>query len=397
MNNRLEELLKKSKPSNVENKKHKETLRRELLNSKHFEKKSGLKVFLTKEIILGLSAVVILVIVFSTNIFKSNNAELDSILSGLTTNYAGFTLPGMTSNYNSQLDLYNKKNEPINFTLEQTIDYSDNNYHSLVKDVITGETLYEIMLLDGEKYEMRNPKIKFLNTDVNRRGKMIFLKKENTIDLKDSITITIQDQENANHRNFLHSAYLSVERSILTHNEMKLNYKPQTIHEINPETNFTEYLKTNPYDIYNSLVSADSIEFVEKIQDNEKYNVVRLVKPMSRREFKAILIKLDNDSLKTDEMLDKIIQGDSSYLEWILTSNDTQNFSSKNFDIHLPKKVMTVYISNDYNINKCRFSIKRNEAEVNLASVSFENHTRKPLTKDSFNPKHFNLVKVDNM
>ena len=391
--NKIEDILKKAvPPSDIDNEK-KQQLRRELLNSKHFEKK-GLLDFLfgQKYILAGVFTVLIAVLIL---VNLNQQVTIDELRQKTNTQYAGFVNSTNYSSFNNDLALFGTDNSEIKFKVEQVVDPVTKNTYIKIFDDKGMEELDELIIKGDNIYRNENPKIKTVGTVsalTNKRLKIIVI--------DDSITagsnLTFLSKEN-DHTPFLSGAssngYIVYNKPVKINDEIP-HYKSEPFYqEVPKEVDIDKYFRTSPIDIANEIDTAKNIEVIGNEFDSyssEEYQLIQISREINHKIVAAYEIILSQiDSLKNYdikvESLDSVTKVKlNEKTSWSFVEGDS---------LTAYKELKTISLSaTNGEIKKVRFAILKNDKKITLSEIRFNQQSQVSADTSLFNHKKHGLI-----
>lgn len=393
MNKKIEEILKKTSPPSEIDESKKHQLRRELLNSKRYQKnKFSIGV---KYVLPGFVAAVIAVFVIVTLI--NQPITLDELRQKVNTQYAGFAQPASLASFQNDLSLYGTDNEKVKLKLEQVYDPSSKNYHVIVFDEQKLEELDQLIIKDNELYRTENPKIKTIGTlsALSQKKLQVFI-------LDDSSNIPAElkflgSQQNGNqfisHRS--KNGYLVYQKPVAVGGEIPSYKSEQFYKEIPHEVDVDKYFRANPVDLAEEINESSDAELLTGEIDeeySEKLQVIRIKRDFNESlasAYKVVLNKIDSLKLidvstSVSDTAQKKNLGRS--IKWSFTNGD----SLKSY-----KELKTILVSAETGeIKEVRFAVQKDDIKINLSEVKFREQSVIPANQSKFDPQKHNLVYV---
>jgi hypothetical protein len=317
---KLKELLNKTDPPEIDLPKHRADLRRSLLTSDKFERNFLFRILPARELMLGGVVSVIISAIILFNIFSNTPVDRESLLEPIKQNYAGFFAPGNINYFNSGLTIFGENNESLDVGVEKWIDKTNDRYNLVVKDIVTGEILDEIIITDGVLYKMDNPRLQAYNTAGTLRKVVLQMTKDmvkehhHTGDSgKFIITAQVDDELGL----LENSGLIFYHTSPNVSNEVNINDPSINSMKVNTSVNLNEYYRDNPLDILSELSSADSIEYKGTFTDEisgEDYTEIILKSDISIKEVRQIFVRLQ-DSVETISGVDTTVPAQFKYIQ----------------------------------------------------------------------------------
>ena len=397
--NKVEDILKKVTPPSEIDQTKKQQLRRELLNSKHFEKKSLWSLlFGNKYILAGVFVLLIAVVIFLT--VNENQVTIDNLRQKSNAYYASSVHAASFASFNNDMSIYGSNQSEVRLNVEQVYDPYTKQLYIKVNDEKRIEELDEIIITDAGIYRMENPKIKTVgtvSTSSNRKmhvfvlddsaqtpAKLELLKKDESID-----------------KFFQHSpefGYLVYEKPVKTNGEIpKYSSKP-FYQEVPKEVDIDKYFRTNPVELADEINSSNTAEYIGDDFDefsSQNVNLVQLTRDIDGSIVKAYEIVLSKiDSLQNYE----ITLNHADSITKLKVGGDI-NWSSIDRDsLTSYKELKTIsFASETGEITKVKFAIIKGDVKINLSEIRFTKQSTCPADTSIFNYKKHGLVYAGNM
>jgi hypothetical protein len=147
---KIEEILKKSKPEKIEISESKAKLRRELLNSNHFAKKTFWNKFLSFKFALRALAIITVIFVLLISDFTPREISAKDIINKVDDMYFKSTVPGKVNYSEGVCVVYGDNQQTVNFKFENWRDPKAGKTKFIRKDLQTNEII-DLKIRDGVK------------------------------------------------------------------------------------------------------------------------------------------------------------------------------------------------------------------------------------------------------
>lgn len=400
---KIEKLLKSVDLPNKISVDHKNKLRRELLNSAHFEKgNSIMSLFKIERIAGGIIALALMIFIFMPNSEKVNNVK--DIISLTNQHYAGFLKSGYQSNFNNEVKINGKKSEVLVLKIHQVIDHINSKYRLTAFDG-SNEVKLDDYIIDGDKvYRSNNNKLHYKNTtssfaDFNTEiSYTVTVNSDAVCDsmqlmVADSLKINVGDSTKGKiiikklSTNAANDEAFIVYQGKVNNNSEISNLKPFYF-PVDKKINVVKYFKANPVDIMLSLSEKDSINMFD--QDYEGGNgikcvIVQRTEKITRKKIKDLAKELDsinqNNTIVQIEFLDTV----KKQLELVLDGLDLDEKLESIEKIRINPENGEIY--------GVVYEIKRNGKKLKLSEISFNDQRLVKNRSNDFNiSEEFSLL-----
>ncbi len=392
----LESILKNSSPEKEQNTEHKNSLRRELLNSNKFGEPVLSKILTSKKLVYTLPTTVMIVLLYLLVYQTGVSPAKEQIINSMNAAYAGFTSPENIFASQSKLVLSTVNDGQLNFKVTSKYDPASKSLLVETSNLKTGELIHRSLKINGKIYVLADPILQFYNT-AGRRSKHIIAFSAST----DSISIdSIRGRlSNINRMSVLDNreAYIKIKPPQNDSSEMVEKLKSDLLVKIFPETNFNEYIFNTPLHILDELNTyRDSVKL---INDDDKHFWFELRSEMSMVELRSLAIDLSADSTINANVViknldsSKSLPDDSTNLTWIFDMIDSGNTFPKKLRAALPDKVKLVKINKaSHQIDEINYSVRKDTKKLKLASMQFNSTSSLQTNPDYFDPVKLGLV-----
>lgn len=389
-NKKLEQLLNKAKLGTEINSEHKRNLRRELLNSKNFNKKPFFKNKFVYASALSLIILIIFILPFDSNIHQ---IKAEDVIDRLETVYAGYSLPDKLNTFNGGLKIYGTKQDEINFNVQRVIDFENSRYRLTLISNTDKETLDDYIIENGDVYRTASPKIEIVNTFFQTDYSKMSIPFDNHFTQQDSsvkgirvfkFQAKLDDAESD-------PSFIVYRNSNLSGSDINNKLTEQKF-EVPKEINLQEYLRINPVDIVGKIRTKEN-NFVKQYFDdhlNQEIFVLESISDFSMHD-KMIFISSeeinDSDTMYFNKTVTKEYKLD------LFGENDsnrhTITFVDSLLKSHLKKrnikKIETIKIeASSGRIVQLNISIRKDGKERPLSEITFEGENN-----ITFSPKIF--------
>ena len=393
--NKIEEILKKAAPPPDIDSEKKYQLRRELLNSKHFEKKNLLHFLLRPKLILA--GIFILLVAVLTVVNFNKKVTIDELRKKVNSQYAGFINGANFSSFENDLTLFGFDDKKINLKVGQVIDPATNNFYIKIYDEQKLEELDKLVIKNKNVYRSENPKIKTVGTVSSLSNKTL------QVFIIDDSAQTEGDLTFLNKGKYIdkfipHSpskGYIAYNKPVKMNEEISRYKLEPFYHEVPKEVDLDKYFRTNPIDLASELSTAENIEVVGTeydLNNSKEYQLVQITKEIDHNvvaAYKVILSKIDSLSSYDIE-----INSADSITRFSLDKKT--NWSSIDSDsLASYKELKTISLSSSSGeIKKVRFAILKDEQIINLSEIRFTEQSQVKADTSYFDYKKHNLVFV---
>lgn len=380
MDDEIKKILKSVElPSQVSTT-HKNNLRRELLNSKHFEKRrfwNHLNIF--ERLIGGVVAIVMLIIVFNQN---NNSNEIADLLDLSNQHYAGFFAPNIQSSFNNNIQIYGKVKEPIDFNIKQTVDFKKSKIRIIALDKSNSIELDEYIVDGSIIYRTKFPKLFYKNASIHNpdlNSSFTYSICIDSVNKADSIFINLRDSLDGkivikklispNSTN--DEAFIVYQENTNGNSELGKSSKP-FYYPVDKQVDLFKYFKTNPLEILNDLSKSDSIVTIGEEYSEEfdlTCKIVENIVPLSKMAFETLIMNIE----KTDSI--HITAENKMIFKHLSDSigNDIKSIlNNVNIDDHFQKIEQVNIDPESGKICSIKFIVARNGEKINLSKIVFK-------------------------
>ncbi|MGD8781326.1 MAG: hypothetical protein PVH88_20475 [Ignavibacteria bacterium] len=277
-NKKIEDLLKSSKPKVEIDNRHKEGLRRDLLNSNKFGKQPGV-IFTKNKVILALSLAIAIIIVISNPGFEEKEISAAELVDKVKANYAGFNIADQLNIVNSDLKIYGVNNEEIELDVTRKINFFKDQQRLTLLIKSTCEVLDDYIITGKNLYRTKEPKIDFqFNVPGDDISSIVTsFNCAYSTDSASSTGVIVERIENCD--SYIIYKSKSNNPELGSNKEYKL--------KVDEEVDIVQYLRDNPVNIAGTLTPGN----IKKINVNHDNDLVTIEveKDIKPKEYKIYI------------------------------------------------------------------------------------------------------------
>lgn len=385
------------------NDEHKRKLRRELLNSSHFNRSYFFGIPVIR--FAASAAAVLLLAAVVTFVFLNDTISSGELLNKLNMTYAGFEVPGKMSYLQSDLKIFGKEDETLNLKVDKWIDHSKKYYRVIVAEIRGGNIVDERIYRGDELFGMNNPSLRAFNTRNARRfvlydaqseisdsPKDIQVFKEKTIDGLDSIKINLTEKK-------LDYGVIVFSRPPLQYAEVNPRQNKPFRFKVHKEVDLNEYYTLNPVDIIDKMESAERVEVEGVETDSEtgkEFVIIKSFIPVSEREVKNVMVFMTKeiDSLEGELMWNS--KSDSqSLMNFEVKLIDSAKLTRIGDGGESYTKIKTIRVDAETgDIRKVTIALDGKEEQTLLSETVFTKHILTKSDSSLFDPVGNSFIKL---